>query len=614
MKKTLLLMLTVCLICSLSIMQTMAISTDQVQKSLESVLNDFPVGSYFTTDGKNGSPGELTKIMQARGLDKSGYDVSYTCVGFAKYVWAKVFNHTITAAYRTEYSSGRAGSRDTWKDAAVGDLVYFYKNSDLKTHKSAAGGFVRDPYVHAAIVWSISDSGITLYDCNFDGTNQIKLYTASFGGYGWPKSYCRLYHAIDYDNTPVPTIIVTFAPNGGNVSPQTKTVVQGGTLDSLPIPTRPGYTFSHWSTAKEGSGAALMEDNYKWMVFDRDTTLYAVWNDASAGSSNIKDIVNEMTDRLTDAIEISFLNLPVNDLPDGLYELSPLCAPGSRLDVAGADWRDNANVQIHESNGTQAQQWEFTNLQNGYYRMICKASGKALDVSQAGTEPGTNVQQFTPNNTAAQQWSLYNAGDGYYYLVPCVNTKLCLDVSGAGNENGTNVQVYTANKTDAQKWRLTAVISSTDSHSEAPNQEPAGYWGTWSKWSPDPAYESDTREVEERQVKVSDGYTEYRYGRYVDGTGKHAGWCETYLAGMGYSGMTTKYSDWTTSRYSAKEKDWTCGFCRGNHVGVDHYSSDGRAWWKEYVSPRSGNFFWEESRTIDAQYETQYRYRDWIDN
>lgn len=141
---------------------------------------------------------------------------------------------------------------------------------------------------------------------------------------------------------------------------------------------------------------------------------------------------------------------------------------------------------------------------------------------------------------------------------------------------------------------------------------PKERWSSWSGWSSTPVSSSSTREVETRRVKVSDDCTEYRYGRYVDGTGRNAGWCIAYLTKLGFSGMTAQYSDWTTSRYPTKEKDWTCGTCNGPHTGVHHYSADGRAWWKEYVSPRSGNFFWEETRQTDAVYETQYRYRDQI--
>lgn len=198
MKKTISFILALCLVTGLLTVPVMAAQSKNVEDLLNDVLEEFPAGSYFTTDGQKGSTAELTKIMAARGLDTSGFDVSYTCVGFAKFVWARLFGHSITSQYRVEYSSGRAGVSGTWSEAAAGDLVYFYRNSDCQLHSRAENGYVKDAYVHAAIVWDVSETGVTLYDCNFKGKNQIGLYTVRFGESGWPKSYCRLYHAKEY--------------------------------------------------------------------------------------------------------------------------------------------------------------------------------------------------------------------------------------------------------------------------------------------------------------------------------------------------------------------------------------------------------------------------------
>lgn len=142
-------------------------------------------------------------------------------------------------------------------------------------------------------------------------------------------------------------------------------------------------------------------------------------------------------------------------------------------------------------------------------------------------------------------------------------------------------------------------------------QNKVSAWGNWSNWSTTPVSPSSTREVETRQVQVSERRTEYRYGRYVDSTGTHDCWCSKYLEGLkGVTGSAIlDYSNWTTRQYSPVRPHWTCGFCKGNHSNVDHYSSDGRAWWKQYILP-NGSYYWEEVRTVDAVYEMQYRYRD----
>lgn len=138
-------------------------------------------------------------------------------------------------------------------------------------------------------------------------------------------------------------------------------------------------------------------------------------------------------------------------------------------------------------------------------------------------------------------------------------------------------------------------------------------WGPWSEWGTKVYTASATRQVETRMVQTVVAHKEYRYGRYIDQTGTHNCWCGKYLEGLSYvSGKATlDYTKWSTTRYSASGSEWTCGQCGGKHKGVDHVDSRGRPIWVEYrVSGKP--YYWEESRTVEAQYETQYRYRDWI--
>ena len=70
------------------------------------------------------------------------------------------------------------------------------------------------------------------------------------------------------------TYTVTLNPNGGSVSPTTKTVTYGQAYGTMPTPTRSGYTFAGWWTAKTGgkkvtaTTVCYASGNY---------TLYARW-------------------------------------------------------------------------------------------------------------------------------------------------------------------------------------------------------------------------------------------------------------------------------------------------------------------------------------------------
>ena len=141
-----------------------------------------------------------------------------------------------------------------------------------------------------------------------------------------------------------------------------------------------------------------------------------------------------------------------------------------------------------------------------------------------------------------------------------------------------------------------------------------GHWGDWSSWTTQSCTASDTRQVETRSVQTVVAHMEYRYGRYVDQTGTHNCWCGKYLEGLSYISGKAKleYSNWSTTRYNPSGSTWTCGYCNGNHIGVDHVDSKGRSIWVEYCLPGNKPYYWEETRIVGAQYETQYRYRDWI--
>ena len=67
---------------------------------------------------------------------------------------------------------------------------------------------------------------------------------------------------------------VTFNPNGGSVSQNSKTVTNGSTYGSLPTPTRNGYTFDGWFTAANGGTIVTASTTVN---LSANQTLYAHW-------------------------------------------------------------------------------------------------------------------------------------------------------------------------------------------------------------------------------------------------------------------------------------------------------------------------------------------------
>ncbi|MCY0923156.1 family 16 glycosylhydrolase, partial [Streptomyces sp. H27-G5] len=114
---------------------------------------------------------------------------------------------------------------------------------------------------------------------------------------------------------------------------------------------------------------------------------------------------------------------------------------GKCVDVAGANPANGTPVQLHDCNGTPAQQW--TVAADGTLRAL----GKCLDVTAGATNDGAPVQLYDCNGTPAQRWALPAARD---IVNPQANK--CLDVTGNNPANGTRLQIWTCGGTPNQKW------------------------------------------------------------------------------------------------------------------------------------------------------------------
>ena len=74
-----------------------------------------------------------------------------------------------------------------------------------------------------------------------------------------------------------PSYTVTFNANGGAVTETSKQVIYNSTYGTLPTPTRTGYKFAGWYTAKSGGTKVTDSSN---VTVDDDHTLYAHWTAA----------------------------------------------------------------------------------------------------------------------------------------------------------------------------------------------------------------------------------------------------------------------------------------------------------------------------------------------
>lgn len=123
------------------------------------------------------------------------------------------------------------------------------------------------------------------------------------------------------------------------------------------------------------------------------------------------------------------------------------------LDVYGASKASGANVQVYQSNGTDAQKWTLTYKGAGAYTLASKNSGMLLTVDGSSHSNGGNVVQKTNENSDFQRWNI-SLTDSGAYTFKNVGSGLMLDIKGGKSDNGVNVQQYKANGSAAQSWHI----------------------------------------------------------------------------------------------------------------------------------------------------------------
>lgn len=255
-----------------------------------------------------------------------------------------VNDQKVTSGHRTHISpGGNADLTVTWKNSI--SLTYdFVNNTDT-----------RKAITHYFGLWAVCQSGsryenqgsITCtvtpksiaYTVNFDPNggevskaSMAVTYGKAYGalptptrtGYrfsGWYTAKTggsKIANSTTVDNSAGSTLYahwkanqytVTFDSNGGTVGTNSQKVTYGSTY-TLPIPTRMGYTFDGWYTAKTG-GAKVTKDTV--VTATANHTLYARWSPIPAEPiSIINDLKDQTIDYGKDVVTISYY-YPSND-------------------------------------------------------------------------------------------------------------------------------------------------------------------------------------------------------------------------------------------------------------------------------------------------------------
>ena len=199
-------------------------------------------------------------------------------------------------------------------------------------------------------------------------------------------------------------------------------------------------------------------------------------------------------------------------VPNGTYTLVSALDNNYVLDISGGSSESQANCQLYQSNGTNAQKFVLTYNSDGYYTITNVGSGKVLDCAGGGWENCTNVWQYYSNSSAAQKWKIIDVSNGYYTLTCQCNGK-CLDVFGGYVYNGNNIQIYEWNGENCQKWKLVP-----DSESGAASSSI-----DWDSYVGKTVADINSKYYTSENISYRGGYkgqcTWYAYGRFYELTG-----------------------------------------------------------------------------------------------
>lgn len=191
----------------------------------------------------------LTDELMA--LAHNGHDQIYTASGYGTRSTSLADNYFVRNGDAAKWA--RAYAERIQKNLNAGKTK-FEVSTDNASYPPSISGIQNGIIVYALnqMTWKAGSKKVAL---RVAGTSTKLSFTAK------------------YTDT-VKRVRIVFAPNGGRVSSGSKTVICGKTYGTLPTPTRRGYTFAGWYTAKSG-GSRIGSSSV--VRTTRNQTLYARW-------------------------------------------------------------------------------------------------------------------------------------------------------------------------------------------------------------------------------------------------------------------------------------------------------------------------------------------------
>lgn len=171
------------------------------------------------------------------------------------------------------------------------------------------------------------------------------------------------------------------------------------------------------------------------------------------GTSVYQYIIKYITNIFDQNIILNQNIVNTNNIEEGYYRIHSKLNYNFVFDILDGSLEAGANLQLYESNNTNAQKFRIKKRADGTYKILNAVSGMALDVQGAVLENGTNIQTWGDTDNAAQKWT-FSKKDTNIYAINLANTNFVIDLKDANVANGSNIQIWEFSNSPQNLWIL----------------------------------------------------------------------------------------------------------------------------------------------------------------
>ncbi|HEL9633268.1 TPA: RICIN domain-containing protein [Streptococcus suis] len=165
---------------------------------------------------------------------------------------------------------------------------------------------------------------------------------------------------------------------------------------------------------------------------------------------------------------VSVDNEAKRSIADGVYYIVTKANEQLRLTEASAGNDSYSNAQMNAIMGNLNQKFEVKYLGNGYYSLTSTATGRSLDTFSNSSYNAASVVMHNTNGSDAQQWIIFDKGNGYFEILS-KKKNMSLDFAGSSSTE-RNAYLWVRNGSDNQLWKFEVVVT------EGWKKDAKGWW------------------------------------------------------------------------------------------------------------------------------------------